>query len=73
MDGPTAPSLWGPVGFLTGQSGRELRELLGAYMDALGLGGAPDGLAAAMDAASREITVMLSSALRPATAGPKAA
>lgn len=28
MDGPPAPSLWGPVGFLTRQSARELRELL---------------------------------------------
>ena len=73
MEGPPAPSLWGPVGFLTRQSGRELRELLDTYMDAFGLGDAADGLAAAMHAASREITVMLASALGPANASPKAA
>jgi len=73
MDGPPAPSLWGPVGFLTGQSGRELRELLHTYIDARGLGDTTDGLAAAMHAASREITVMLAPALGPANASPKAA
>jgi hypothetical protein len=73
MEGPPAPSLWGPVGFLTRQSGRELRELLDTYMDAFGLGDAADGFAAAMHAASREITVMLASTLGPASASPKAA
>jgi SEC-C motif len=72
MDGPPVPTLWGPVGFLTRQSGRELRELL-THIEALGLGDAAGGLAAAMNAASREITVMLAPALRPAHASPKAA
>ena len=73
MDGPPAPTLWGPVGFLTRQSGGELRELLHTYIDARGFGDAADGLAAAMHAASREITVMLAPALGPANASPKAA
>ena len=73
MDGPPAPALWGPVGFLARQSGRELRELLDTYMEALGLVDAAGGLAAAMHAASREITVMLAPALGPAKASRKAA
>jgi len=74
MDGPPAPALWGPVGFLTRQSGRELRELLDTHMEVPGLGDAAGGgLAAAMTAASREITVMLARALGPANASLKAA
>ena len=73
MDGPPAPTLWGPVGFLTRQSDRELRELLHTSIDARGFGDAADGLTAAMHAASREITVMLASALGPANTSPKAA
>jgi hypothetical protein len=73
MNGPPAPALWGPVGFLNRQRGRELLELLHTLMDALGVGDAADGLAAAMHAASREITVMLAPALQPANASPKAA
>lgn len=73
MDGPPAPTLWGPVGFLTRESGRELSELLRSYIDALGLGHGAGGLAAAMHAASREITIMLAPARRPASASPKAA
>lgn len=73
MDGPPAPTLWGPVGFVTGQSARELRELLQASIGARGFGDTADDLAAAMQAASREITVMLAPALGPANASPKAA
>jgi len=73
MDGPPAPTLWGPVGFLARQRGRELRELLLTYIEALDLGDRADGLAAAINAASREITVMLAPALGPANASPKAA
>jgi hypothetical protein len=73
MDGPPAPALWGPVGFLTRESGRELRQLLDPYVDALDRGEAADGLAAAMQAASREITIMLARALGAASASPKAA
>jgi hypothetical protein len=65
MDGPPAPTLWGPVGFLDRQSGRELADLLRTYGDSLGLREQPGGLAAAMRAASREITLMLAPALRP--------
>jgi SEC-C motif-containing protein len=73
MDGPPAPSLWGPVGFLTRESGSELRELLTPDLDALDLHDKPDGLATALHAASREITIMLAPAFRPASAIPKAA
>jgi hypothetical protein len=73
MDGPPAPTLWGPVGFLTRQSGRELRELLHTHIGARGIGDAAGGLAAAMRAASREITVMLAPTLGPVNASPKAA
>ena len=64
MDGPPAPSLWGPVGFLDRGAGRELAGLLKTYGDSLGLRDQPAGLAAAMHAASREITLMLAPALR---------
>lgn|SRR6266545_4363195 len=73
MDGRPAPSLWGPVGFLTRQSARELRELLDTYMHGLGLHDQAGGLAAAMHAASREITVMLAPAWRHAKVSTKAA
>jgi hypothetical protein len=65
MDGPPAPSLWGPVGFLDRDDGRELAGLLKSYGDSLGLREQPAGLAAAMHAASREITLMLAPALHP--------
>lgn len=73
MDGPPAPALWGPVGFVTRQSGRELRQLLEPYVNALGRGGAAGGLAAAMHAASREITIMLAPARRHANVSTNAA
>lgn len=73
MDGPPAPSLWGPVGFLNQQTGRELRELLNNYMHRLDLHDQAGGLAAAMHAASREITVMLAPAWRDANTDAKAA
>jgi hypothetical protein len=73
MDGPPAPSLWGPVGFLARETDSELRELLTPHLDALDLHDRPDGLATAMHAASREITIMLAPAFRPASASPKAA
>jgi hypothetical protein len=64
MDAPPAPTLWGPVGFLNRESSRELDPLLKPYTDSLGLRAQPADLAAAMQAAAREITVMLSPALR---------
>jgi hypothetical protein len=65
MDEPPAPTLWGPVGFLDREAGREMADLLKPYGAPLGLRDQPDGLAAAMHAASREITLMLAPALRP--------
>jgi len=73
MAGPPVPLLWGAVGFLTRQSGRQLCELLDTRTEALGLGDAADGLAVAMHAASREIAVMLAPALGPAVASAKVA
>jgi hypothetical protein len=73
MDGPPAPSLWGPVGFLTSETGRELLELLRARVESLGLHGEPGGLATAMHAASREVTALLAPALRGARATRQAA
>jgi SEC-C motif len=59
MDGPPARSLWGPVGTLTREIGREFIGLLDARMKSLGLRNDPGGLATAMHAAAREITVLL--------------
>jgi hypothetical protein len=64
MDGPPAPTLWGPVGFLDREPARELAALLKTHADSLGPRAQPAGVAGAMHAASREITVMLSPALR---------
>jgi hypothetical protein len=63
MDGPPAPSLWGPVGILTRDLGRQLMALLTDRMRSLDLH-EPHGLRVAIHAASREITMLLSPALR---------
>jgi len=62
MAGPPATSLWGPVGFLGGQSAREFRTLIMAQIGSLGLQDEPSSLAIAMQAASREITTLLAPA-----------
>jgi hypothetical protein len=64
MDGPPALTLWGPVGFLNRETSRELDDLLKPYTDSLGLRAQPTEISAAMQAASREILVMLPPALR---------
>ncbi len=64
MDGPPAPTLWGPVGFLDREPAHELAAVLKTHVDSLGPRAQPAGVAGAMHAASREITVMLSPALR---------
>jgi hypothetical protein len=67
MDGPPAPSLWGPVAFLDHQSGPMLQQLLTAQIRSLNLPhDDPASLAVAMRAASRKITVLLCPGLRPA-------
>jgi hypothetical protein len=73
MPGPPAPSLWGPVGFVTGENGPELRALLTARIDLLGLGEGPRALAAAMHYAAREVTMMLAPGLRCAASSSQAA
>jgi hypothetical protein len=66
MDGPPAPTLWGPVAFLDHQSGPLLQQLLTAQIRSVNLPhDDPASLAIAMHAASREITVLLSPGLRP--------
>jgi hypothetical protein len=64
MDGPPGRSLWGPVGFLDRETGRDLRDLLADYVTSLGLSDEPDGVAQAMQAGSRDITVLLAPGLR---------
>jgi len=59
MDGPPAQTLWGPVAILDRSSGGELSGLLHGRLRTLELEQKPDGLAIAMQAASREITAVL--------------
>jgi hypothetical protein len=66
MEGPPARSLWGPVGRLTRETGRELGDLLEARLESLGLHDAPGGIATAMHAAAREITTLLAPGLAAA-------
>ena len=73
MEGPPAPSLWGPAGVLTRETGRELIDLLDARMKSLGLRDQPGCLAAAIQAAAREITVLLAPGLRRAGVNRRAA
>jgi hypothetical protein len=63
MDGPPAFSLWGPVGFVSGETGPRLSALIGARIDSLGLGDKPEDLGRAMRDASMEITILLSPTL----------
>jgi hypothetical protein len=64
MDGPPAPSLWGPVGFVSAETGPRLSALITARIDPLGLAEEPEPLGRAMRDASMEITILLSPALR---------
>jgi hypothetical protein len=63
MEGPPARSLWGPVGRLTRETGRELLDLLKAGIESSGLHDEPGGLATAMHLAAREITTLLAPGL----------
>jgi hypothetical protein len=73
MDGPPERSLWGPVGFLNRETGRELRDLLADHVTSLGLSDEPDGVARAMQAAARDITVLLAPGLRKSRVARRAA
>ena len=64
MDGPPAPSLWGPVGFVSAETGPPLSALVAARIAWLGLDEGPDAVAMAMHTASMQITILLSPALR---------
>jgi hypothetical protein len=66
MDGPPTPSLWGPVGLLSADTGPRLRALIETRITTLGLKDQTDAVAKAMHSASMEITVLLS----PALSGP---
>jgi hypothetical protein len=64
MDGPPAPSLWGPVGFVTAENGPHLSALKAARIDSLGLEEGPAAFGRAIRDASMEITILLSTGLR---------
>lgn len=55
MAGPPAPSVWGPVAFVTSRTGQTLIDILRARIAQLDVCDQPQGLAIAMHAASREI------------------
>ncbi len=63
MEGPPARSLWGPVGTLTRESGRELMDLLKNRIATSSLHDTSGGLAMAMHLESREITTLLAPGL----------
>jgi hypothetical protein len=63
MEGPPAQSLWGPVATLTGETGRELTDLLRARILSSSLQDSPAALATAMHLAAREITMLLAPGL----------
>lgn len=73
MDGPPERSLWGPVVFLSRETGRELRDLLADHVTSLGLRDEPNGVARAMQAAARDITVLLAPGLRKSRVSRRAA
>jgi hypothetical protein len=73
MAGPPAPSVWGPVAFVTRRSGRALMDILKARVVELGLDDQPFGLATAMHSASREIVALFVPALREDSTGSRAA
>jgi hypothetical protein len=64
MAGPPAPSVWGPVAFVTRRTGQMLSDILKARMVELDAREQPLGLAFAMHAASREIVSLFLPALR---------
>jgi hypothetical protein len=55
MAGPPAPSIWGPVAFVTRRTGQMLSDILKTRLVELKMPDQPNGLAVAMHAASREI------------------
>lgn len=64
MDGPRTSSLWGPVGFVSPETGPRLSALLDARIASSGPEEGSGALARAMHKASMEITILLSVALR---------
>jgi hypothetical protein len=64
MAGPPAPSVWGPVAFVTRRASQTLSDILKSRVVGLDLLDQPQGLAIAMHAASREITSLFLPALR---------
>jgi hypothetical protein len=63
MAGPPAPSIWGPVAFVTRRTGQMLSDILKTRLVELKMLDQPDGLAVAMHAASREIVQLFLPAL----------
>jgi hypothetical protein len=72
MDGPPARSLWGPVGFVTAETGPQLSDLIAARIRP-GQPGRPHDLSTAIRDASLEISILLSPALRQPTTARRAA
>ena len=64
MAGPPAPSVWGPVAFVTRRTGQILSDILKTRLVELEMLDQPDGLAVAMHAASREIVQLFLHARR---------
>ncbi len=73
MAGPPAPSLWGPAAFLDRGTGRDVRDLLSAQIESLGLPDEPASLGVAMRLCAREITRLLLPSLRDAVEANKLA
>jgi hypothetical protein len=64
MAGPPAPSVWGPVAFVTRRTGQMLSDIIKARMLELDVCDQPQGLAIATNAASREIVSLFLQPLR---------
>jgi SEC-C motif len=64
MAGPPARSVWGPVAFVTRRTGQMLSDVIKARMLELDVCDQPQGLAIAMNAASREIVSLFLPPLR---------
>ena len=63
MAGPPAPTVWGPVAFVTPSTGPKLSEILKTRIIELDMRDQPQALATAMHAASREVVSLFLPAL----------
>jgi hypothetical protein len=70
--GSPVPSLWGPVAFVSAETGLRVSALITARIGTRRLGDEPEDLGRAMRDASMEITILLSPALRRQAAAASA-